>query len=70
MRDRAEVRKLIARAAKIGIQIWRGYDTGFQHNWVVEIARGEHIYLEYTQQALKELVIAIERDQKLKQLGI
>lgn len=70
MRDRAEVRKLITRAAKIGIQIWRGYDIGFQHNWVVEIARGEHIYLEYTQQALNELVIAIERDQKLKQLGL
>lgn len=65
-----DIRSLLDRAQKVGTFIWRGYDTGFQHNWVIELPGKKHMYIEYTQEALTAFVVALERDYKLKQLGL
>lgn len=65
-----DIRSLISRAQKIGTHIWRGYDLNFQHNWVIEFPGKKHMYIEYTEEALSAFVTALERDFKLKQLGL
>lgn len=65
-----DIRSLINRASKIGTHIWRGYDLNFQHNWVIELPGKKHMYIEYTEEALTAFVVALERDEKLKALGL
>lgn len=62
--------RLKRRAADLDVKIWRGYDLDFKHNWVVEFDNKEHIYLDYTESALEAFIVAIERDDKLRRLGI
>jgi hypothetical protein len=65
-----DIRSLLDRASKIGTNIWRGYDIGFQYNWVVELQNKKRMYIEYTEEALTALVVSLEREDKLKQLGL
>ena len=57
--------ELKLKLSKMGISIWRGYDLDFNHIWICNY-RFEHLYIEYSEDALRGFILSIERDMKLQ----
>lgn len=63
--------KFVAKAHELGYEIWRGYDIKFQYNWVIQTSdKKSTFYVDYTLEDLKQAVLSLEREDKLKQLGL
>jgi hypothetical protein len=76
------MKELERRLHKMGMRVWRSYscnkqyeknreyDLDFEYIWVIELNKGEYLYIEYNEDALRGAILSIERDMKLQELGL
>jgi hypothetical protein len=64
------MKELERKLHKMGMRVWRSYDLDFEYIWIIELNKGEHLYIEYNEDALRGAILSIERDMKLQELGL
>jgi hypothetical protein len=62
--------ELQSKATKLGYKTFRSYDFEFKPVWSVYKNNEEVYYTEYTLDALQKVLISLDRQDKLNQLGI